>query len=71
MGRRKITVNFPASRDIEIPKGMLRLAAKRTEFLRRLAADRPLRDLFVFAYLQGANDGIDALDARSRAEAHG
>jgi hypothetical protein len=59
---RKITVNYAASKKIEIAAGLFVLAENRTRHLHRHAHDTAISELLVNAYLQGLTDAIDTLD---------
>lgn len=55
------TITIPRWNRVEVPEGMLRLAAKRTEYLHGIAMRTTLHEMLQSAYIQGVNDCEQAL----------
>ena len=54
-----VTVTIPHWREVEVPAGMMDVAARRTRHLHGVSMLVTLRELLQSAYLQGINDALD------------
>lgn len=61
MKRAYHTITIPRWTQREVPEGMLKLAGRRTEYLKGSVFHQSIAELLVCAYLQGINDALQAV----------